>query len=187
MSIFDSFICRSLKVIRLFHGYGRNRDKRRLATAGLLCILSIALLQACRKGQERFYPSLADATKSGEVTRGWLPDFLPKSSSKIHLLYDPSSPRTWCAFEFSPTDTQRLRGNLTSVEAIPARVRYIEDPHVSWWPTPLTSDLDYERLRREGFVTYVAMEPDIESRTFLLLFAIDWTNGRGFFYRTPHQ
>src|SRR5207253_11025087 len=131
MPIFHSFTCRSPEVIRLFHGHERNRDKRRVATASLVCLLSIALLQACRKGQERFYPVLADATKSGEVTRGWLPDFLPKSSSKIHLLYDPSSPRTWCAFEFSPTDTQRLRGNLTSVEATPARVRYIEDPHAS--------------------------------------------------------
>ena len=165
----------------------KSRCTARIAI-GVLLIASSVLLVACHERNESFYPSLADAIKAGEITRGWLPDFLPGSTRAIHISYDPSSPRTWCAFDFSPDDSQRLRQTLANgVDALPVRVRHLDDPGVSWWPELLKGDLDVQKLHGNGFVLYTLTEPDVESKTRLVLFAIDSAKGRGFFYRTPGQ
>ena len=153
----------------------------------MLYIASSVLFQACRESRESVYLSFADAVKAGEISHGWVPGFLPSSSRAIHLIYDPSSPRTWCAFQFSPNDSQPLRENLTSVDTLPPRGRRIANPGVSWWPDFLTGDVDVRTLHDHGFVPYVVVEPDIGSNTQLVLFAIDWEKGRGFFYRAPAQ
>jgi len=134
-----------------------------------------------------FYPSLNDAIKAGEIDRGWIPDYLPESSHAIHIIYDPASPWTWCAFEFSPADSQGLKKNLTSVNALPQRLKRVDDPGASWWPDYLKGKIDVKRFHANGngFDAYVVEEPDVQSRTGVVLFAIDWAKGRGFFYRTP--
>ena len=149
------------------------------------CIAASAFLQACSGRRESSYASLADASEAGEITRGWIPDYLPGSAHSIHIVYDPSSPRTWCTFEFSPTDSQTLKKNLTSINALPQRVKRIDDPRLSWWPDFLKGDLEVPRFHRDGFDAYVAEEPDIQSSNGVVLFAIDWAKGRGFFYRVP--
>lgn len=157
-----------------------------LALVGICIVLGI-LLQACGGRSEMFYSSLADATKAGEISRGWIPDFLPNSTLSIHITYDPSSPQTWCAFEFSSSDAQSLREKLTSVAALPQRVKRVDNPGVSWWPDFLTGDLNPEKLRERDFDLYVVTEPAVESHTNVVLFAIDWKKGLGFFYRTTGE
>jgi hypothetical protein len=102
----------------------------------------------------------------------------------LPTLYDPASPRTWCVFEFSPADFQSLKKNLTSVNALPQRLKHVDRPRASWWPDFLKGDLDVASFQRNGFDAYVAAEPDVQSNTDLVLFAIDWAKGRAFFYRT---
>jgi hypothetical protein len=148
-------------------------------------IAATALLQARGNRQESSYATLADAVKAGEISRGWIPEYLPTSSHAIHIVYDPSSPRTWCAFEFSPADSQSFKKNLKSVNALPQRLKRVDSPGASWWPDFLKGDLDFARFQGKGFDAYVAEEPDVQSNTDLVLFAIDWAKGRGFFYRTP--
>jgi hypothetical protein len=149
------------------------------------CIAASAFLQACSSRQESSYATLEDAVKANEITRGWIPDYLPKSSHAIRIVYDPSSPRTWCSFEFSSADSQSLKSNLTSVDALPERVKHVGGPGVSWWPSFLKGDLGIANFHPNGFDAYVAEEPDVPSGTDVVLFAIDWAKGRGFFYRTP--
>jgi hypothetical protein len=163
-----------------------SRFRGRVALVGI-CIAASALLQACSGRHEFSYATLADAIKAGEINRGWIPDYLPTSSHAIHIIYDPSSPRTWCAFEFSPADSQGLKKNLTSVNALPERLKRVDSPGVSWWPDFLRGDLDIARFHGNGFDAYVAEEPDVQSNTDLVLFAIDWAKGRGFFHRTAGQ
>jgi hypothetical protein len=153
----------------------------------MLCIAPGALFQACRESRESFYPSLSDAVKSGETTRGWIPEFLPSSSRAIHVIYNPSSPSTWCAFEFSSDDSQGLREKLTKADTLPPSVKRVENPGVSWWPDFLKGDVDVGKLRDQGFMSYIVVEPDVGSRTRNVLFAVDWQKGRGFFYRAPSQ
>ena len=164
-----------------------NAKNRFRACAVLLgmCFAASALLQGCGGRKEYSYATLADAVKAGEISRGWIPDYLPTSSHAIHIVYDPSSPRTWCAFEFSPADSQSLKKNLTSVDGLPQQLKRVDGPGASWWPDLLKGDLDVARFHESGFDAYVAEEPDVQSSTDLVLFAIAWTKGRGFFYRTP--
>ena len=152
-----------------------------------ICVAAVIFVQSCGSRRESFYPSLADAKKAGEINRGWIPDYIPESSHAIHIVYDPESPRTWCAFEFSPSDSQTFQKNLTHVDTLPIRVKHVDGSGESWWPDFLTGDLDLAGIRRRGFDVYVAVEPDVQSDTDLVLFVLDCVNGKGFFYRTPRQ
>jgi hypothetical protein len=167
----------------MVRGNGRVSPLWRVAIS-VLCFASFALLQGCRERHEYFYSSLADAAKSGEITRGWMPDFMPVSSRAIHIAYDPSSPRTWCVFEFSPDDSQRLRKNLRSVTSLPPSLKQIANPRLSWWPSLLKGNLDVTTIYGRGFAPYIITERDVGANTLEVLFVIDWAKGRGYFYRT---
>ena len=151
----------------------------------LFCIGLIFSLVACRSDRrESFYATLADAKKQGAIDRGWIPDFLPESSRVIHEVHDVSPSTTWCAFEFLPRDSQGLRSNLKSVEALTPPVKRVPNPGEAWWPVALEGNLDIENIHRAGLEVYIVVGPDTPSSTEVLLFAVDWANGRGFFYRT---
>jgi hypothetical protein len=122
--------------------------------------------------RESFYASLADADKDGAITRGWIPDdLLPGKSRAIHEVHELSPSTEWCAFEFSPTDSQGLRKNLSSVDAPPPSVRRVPSPGVSWWPAVL-------KIHGAGFELYVVEKPATSVTTDILLFAIDWPSAR---------
>jgi len=134
---------------------------------------------------ESFYPSLTGAEKDGAITRGWIPDdILPSSSRDIHEVHSLSPSREWCAFEFAASDTERLRRNLSRVDVLPRSIRHIRDPKVPWWPSALKGNLDMQGIRSQGFDLYLVERPANSVQSFILLFAVDWSNGRAFFYST---
>src|SRR5271163_1579050 len=119
----------------------RRRDLRLSLLAAILCAAIMAVLLGCRGDRrESSYPSLADADKDGAITRGWIPDFLPGSSRSIHEIHEMSPSTEWCAFEFSTSDSQGLRKNLTSVDALPQAVRHVPSAGASWWPSLLVGN-----------------------------------------------
>jgi hypothetical protein len=151
-----------------------------LLFVGLAC-----LLVACHSDRrESFYPSLADAKKDGAIDRGWIPDFLPASSRAIHEVHDISPSTTWCAFEFLPSDSQDLQKSLKRVDELAPSVRRVPNPGESWWPDLLDGNLDVGKIQKAGFELYMVTAPETPSSTEVLLFAVDWTKGHGFFYRT---
>jgi len=83
-------------------------------------------------------------------------------------------------------DREWTKSNLEtkSVDVLPLSVRRVGDLGVSWWPGVLKGNLDIARVRREGFVLYEVERPANSVMTDVLLFAVDWSNGRGFFYQT---
>ena len=165
----------------------RNGQPRPKATllVSVLCVGFACVLVACHSDRrESSYPSLADAKKDGAIDRGWIPDFLPESSRAIHEVHDMSPSTTWCAFEFLPSDSQGLRKSLKSVGALPPSVGRVPGPGVSWWPAALEGNLDVGKIHGAGFDPYVVERPETFVTAEILLFAIDWTKGRGFFYRT---
>jgi hypothetical protein len=132
---------------------------------------------------ESFYPSLAEAKKDGAIDRGWIPDdLLPASSGSIHEVHDLSPSREWCAFEFATQDSGKLRKNLKRTDVIPPSVRVVRNPNVSWWPAVLKGNLDTARIRNQGFDLYAIERPANSVQSFIMLFAIDWSKGRAFFY-----
>lgn len=171
------------------------RPSKPLAVAvGILLLLFVAWVLFARLAashsdrQESFYASLAEADKDGAITRGWIPDdLLPSSSHAIHEVHDLSPSTEWCAFEFAPADSQSLRKNLKSVDVLPSSASRVPNPDVLWWPSTLKGNLDRERIHREGFDLYAVERPAMSVTTDILLFAIDWSKGRGFFYRTSNS
>jgi hypothetical protein len=160
-----------------------------LKTTFLMAVLCVGLaffLLACHSDRrESFYPSLSEADKEGAITRGWIPDdLLPGRSRAIHEVHEISPSKEWCAFEFPPTDSEGLRKNLRSVDALPPSVRRVPSPGMSWWPAVLNGNLDVETIHKAGFELYVVEKPATSVTTDILLFAIDWPKGRAFFYRT---
>ncbi len=151
----------------------------------VLCVGLACVLVACHSDRrESSYTSLADAKKDGAIDRGWIPDFLPESSRAIHEVHDMSPSTTWCAFEFLPSDSQGLRKSLKSVGELAPSVRHVPNPGESWWPAMLDGNLDVGKIQKAGFELYMIEAPETPSSTEVLLFAIDWAKGHGFFYRT---
>src|SRR5436853_7683225 len=90
----------------------RGRHQVRLIAFALWACFGCSMLGGHGDRRESFYASLGDAKKDGAIDRGWIPDFLPERSRNVHELHDPSSPTTWGAFEFVPTDSATLRKSL---------------------------------------------------------------------------
>jgi hypothetical protein len=161
---------------------GRRRSQSRLAC----CILLACTLSACKGDRrESFYPSLADARRDGATDRGWMPDFLPESSRSIHELHDLSPSTQWCAFEFLPAEAAALHKRLKSDGSSVPSVRRVPDPGKPWWPAVLAGDFDAKKIHESGLDLFLIVEPETASTKEVLLVAIDWVKGRGFFYRTP--
>lgn len=115
--------------------------------------------------------------------RGWIPDdFLPRSSRAIHEIHDLSPSAEWCAFEFAPEESKNPLRNLQPLDVLPPSIGRVPSPDVSWWPPVLVGNLDIEKIHKEGFDLFVAEKPATSVTTEVWLFAIDWSNGRGFFY-----
>jgi hypothetical protein len=152
-----------------------------LALAILACCLA-----GCDKGLlESYYYSRTLAESSGAMARGWLPDWLPKSSTRIHEIHRIEHPRTWCAFDFFPADSEALRARFRSVRTIPASARVVPNPHVSWWPKELTGRIDLAKIRQGGLdlaISDLANETGPSERE-VTVFAVDWSGGRGYFFR----
>ena len=169
---------------------GRNGKRATIAVAVVILLVGgwVAFSRLPARFSDRyesFYPSLADAAKDGAIARGWIPDdILPSSSHNIHELHNLSPSREGCAFEFSINDSERLRKNLKSVDVLLPAVRRVRDADVSWWPAILRGDLDSETIRRQGFTLYQIERPANSAMNEILLFAVDWSTGRGFFYCT---
>jgi hypothetical protein len=84
-------------------------------------------------------------------------------------------------------NSQGLRKSVRSASVLPPSVRRVPTPSRSWWPAVLGGSLDPEKIHGAGLELYVVVAPDTPSTREVMLFAIDWPNGRGFFYRTREQ
>ena len=173
-----------------FGRFGQPRKSLAIAVGTVILLISAWLVYARLSAKysdryESFYPSLAEAKKDGAIGRGWIPDdILPSSSRNIHEVHDLSPSRQWCAFEFAPDESENLRKNLKRIDVLPPSVRRVRDPNVRWWPTALKGNLDAQGIRNQGFDLYATEQPANSVQSFILLFAIDWSKGRAFFYGT---
>lgn len=152
--------------------------------SGLSVFLLWALFLNHDTDKEFFYPTLAAAEGDGAVYRHWLPDFLPQSSRNIHVAGDMSPSRTWCAFEFIPSDSELLQKHLRKVDVLVPEVKRVPSPGKRWWPIVLTGTLDPGKIQQVGFELHLTEEPANQVNTVILLFAIDPRRGRAFVYTT---
>ena len=171
-----------------FRRFGRPSKPLAIAVVAVLlfvvCWVVVSRIAASLNDRsESFYPSLAEARKDGAITRGWIPDeFLPRTSRSIHEVHDLSPSKEWCAFEFVATDSENFLTSLKRVDVLPQSVRHVPSPGVSWWPSVLAGNLDVQKIHKAGFDLYFMERPTTSVSIAVWLFAIDWSQGRGFFY-----
>jgi hypothetical protein len=160
--------------------------KKRIAVAPTCVLLIVYLVVGCRAGRaEWFYPSLADVKRAEPSAQSWVPDnILPTTSRNIHIAGEASPSNEWCAFEFSPVDSETFLKTLSKADTLPQGVRNVPSPSKSWWPSTLTGNLDVEQLRKAGLQLLVTEESANAVNTTIYLFALDPQKGRGYFYST---
>jgi hypothetical protein len=156
-------------------------DMKRVPIA-ICCLVLIAVLVGCTHDHQSFYATRSDAEKNGEFNRGWLPDFLPKSSRSIHLTYDLSPSREWCGFEFNREDAEPLLSSVKPADSAALPIVPIPSPRVRWWPKALEGNLNVKAIQQAGFELYSATRPVSQVQSETLVFAIDRKNGRCYFY-----
>lgn len=87
---------------------------------------------------ETTYANYGAAAKAGEMTRGWIPDYVPHSAVDIRIRYDIENTRTWLFFHTKIDDLPSMLGSCSALSqddvAFP-----VEGPR-GWWPIALTTD-----------------------------------------------
>jgi hypothetical protein len=155
----------------------------------ICCLLVLAAGIACSKDRtEWFYKSLADVDKAEPSAQSWIPnDMLPATSRNLHVAGELSPSREWCAFEFSPSDSEILLKRLSRAYKLPKELRSVPSLRMAWWPSILTGNLRVERIQNAGLQLFVHEEPANAVNKTIYLFALDLKNGRGYFYSTDKQ
>lgn len=115
-----------------------------------LLILMALLLVSCDwiESKEGHYPDMKAAGAAGEISRGWIPTFVPESATDIRLKYDVENNRTWLSFR-GIVDESVLPKTCLNVTA--TNVTYPTNGPRGWWPSALTTDLSGSKAEYEYY------------------------------------
>ncbi len=144
---------------------------------GILIVFA-ALLQACAgmNSQTYAYATLDEARRAGAIANGWIPEGLPPGSHDIRVAQLPGSPQHWGIINFPRAEEGSLRALLQPGE-ISLTGEHCDMPgRIEWWPVLLRGALDADRLAATGIRGYRA-------RSGNLLFAVNWSQGRAYYWR----
>lgn len=145
--------------------------------AVILFFLTIAAVAACSgvKARTNTFATLADARAAGAISNGWIPDGLPQQSHDLREAHVPESSQHWGLFEYPPSEEAALRALINPEEMSLAGQRCDIPARIEWWPLVLRGDLNGERVAATGLHAY-------RSRTGNLIFAINWRQGRAYYW-----
>jgi len=150
---------------------------QRFRAAHLFVVVGGLLMLSCNERRESTYPDLAAARDSGELARGWLPSFLPQSTTSLHALYHVDAVRTLVAFKWDPRE-QFMR----DAPCVPVAESEVASPPrfrgASWWPDSLRFS------RRGGLRLFRCTEPSYPGKTRDAYLALDVSRGEAFFWRS---
>jgi len=71
-----------------------------------------------------FYATYNEAASSGIIKDGWLPEFLPASTTDINIKYRENSQQVWASFKYKLTDLNRMNQACTSREPFEHFIQY---------------------------------------------------------------
>lgn len=77
------------------------------------------------------------AIAAGEVSRGWIPAFVPEAATDIRLKYDVENNRTWLAFRGL---IERSTLQYQCLSASSKEITFPSSGPRGWWPGVLTGD-----------------------------------------------
>lgn len=98
------------------------------------------------------YPTWQEVVKNGAITRGWIPSFLPNSSTNISERHDLDTNAGAFCF-FAPTSDLELL--VSQLERVPASRFHAVVPSISgshtWWQPALAKGRLSELVKNDGF------------------------------------
>ena len=108
----------------------------------LLLGMTVAVLGLAACGSrdivDETYADLAEATSKGAIREGgWLPSFLPPSSSNIRLRYNMDTNEVWASLNWDGTNRGSLDDSCKHAE--PNQAQFPQRAP-SWWPQEMTRD-----------------------------------------------
>ena len=155
-------------------GSGVRHGCRLAVVAALITVAACSGIDA----QTNSFATLAEAEEAGAIANGWMPPGLPPGTRDIRQGHVPGTPERWGVIEFPQSDTAALRALLES-EELPLDGQRCEIPgRVEWWPVILRGTLDGERIAATQLRAYRAREGN-------LIFAVNWNQGRAYFWTPP--
>jgi hypothetical protein len=159
------------------------RDKRTKASPTAwraLAVIGAIAAAACSgiDAQTNSFATLDEARQAGAIANGWIPDGLPQGAHDIREGHVPGTPQRWGVMEFPQSEDASLRG-LLQPEEIPLDGQRCDVPaRVEWWPVILRGTLDGERIAATQLRAYRAKSGN-------LIFAVNWNQGRAYFWTPP--
>jgi hypothetical protein len=144
--------------------------------------LPLVLLVGCGETSEKRFPSMADVEAQSMVTRGWIPEALPRSGTDVRIRWNIDTNMTRGTMRVEQADLASLRSNVRVlgddvVRPLWARGRMIP----SWWPKELNPPSSSSVLRGLGWemftlpnarATYIAVHASEGRLCF-------WSEGAG--------
>jgi hypothetical protein len=113
---------------------------------------------------ESRYDDFSEAQAAGAVTRGWIPSFLPSSSTGIREIHNVDTNEVWIAFTAS---RNALEGIEECDQSARAEGMLPRNVGVSWWPQALSegaaettvSQYSFYRCGAAAFIAVDRAEP----------------------------
>jgi hypothetical protein len=139
--------------------------------------LAAALATACEgiNSQTHSFATLAEARHAGAIAQGWIPEGLPPGSHDLRAAHLPGTPRRWGIVNFPAPEADALRALLDAGEISLEGRRCDAPARIEWWPIVLRGDLNGERIAATGIRGY-------RSKDGQLIFAVNWTQGRAYYW-----
>jgi hypothetical protein len=141
-------------------------------------VLFLVALTCCAglNSQTYSFATLDEARRAGAIANGWVPEGLPPSSHDIRVAQVPKTSQHWGIINFPRSEESSLRGLLQADEA-PLQGEHSDMPaRIEWWPVVLRGELDASRVAATGLKAY-------RSKSGELLFAVNWNQGRAYYWR----
>lgn len=107
-----------------------------------LAVILVAALAGCDSIDvaETSYPDMTGAASRGGISSGWIPEWLPASSTKLREIHNIDTNESALAFNISNGSDWRPPSQcqvVPSSSVLPSRYRQ------SWWPDPDELDRSY--------------------------------------------
>jgi hypothetical protein len=149
-----------------------------------LSVEAAVVLAACVLGcsginsQTYSFATLEEARQAGAIAHGWLPSGLPPGTHDIREAHVPGTPQRWGIINFPPGEADTLRALLVADEFSLDGQHCDAPARIEWWPLMLRGQIDAVRLHKTGVRAYKSKQGD-------LLFAVNWKQGRAYYWRPP--
>lgn len=142
--------------------------------------MALVVLTACSDSavHTAMFATVDEARASGAIDKGWMPRDLPQEAYELRAAYALDGSRRWGLFNFPPEHADGLRSRLQPEEVSLAGTVMDVPGRIEWWPVILRGQLDAERIQATGLRAY-------RSRDASLVFAVNWSQGRAYYWSTP--